>query len=365
MRQAVNEQNARLKSEGKEEIPAAGLLAIAEQLLPKLRVAEWLDRADAAKADLEELDLRDLRSVVASGEDPIVARDESTREISPALKEALVAKQEKELTLWFEDIDAAIGVGRVVRALKLSSQPPKAGVRFPTELAGKLAAAATANLTTDALPDRWVAVLEAVAFSPIRSQVVPAEKPAQVNDELLATVKRLGSLLPQVAALFGIEVDAKAQPKPLRPTRPGRPGEEAAAEARRPACPKAAGPRRPSRRPTKPPSRPPPRAAAAGREVAEAAVARTPRSRVAEVPRKSPRSPRSRSWKSPRSWRGPGRGRRSCRSRPRKLRSPRLSRPAGRRVRRRRRALARGLIAGSAPPPSRLYSRAHVRHREV
>jgi len=242
VRQAVNEQNARLKSEGKEEIPAAGLLAIAEQLLPRLRVADWLDRADAAVADLEDLDLRDLRSVVAASDDPMVARDESTRELATRLKEALVTKQDKELALWYEDIDAAVGVGRVVRALKLSSQPPKAGVRFPAESAARLAAAATGSLTADALPDRWVAVLEAVAFSPVRAHVVPSEKPSQVNDELLATVKRLGSLLPQVAALFGIEVDAKAQPKPLRPTRPTAPakGKPAPKGPRPPAAAKPA-----------------------------------------------------------------------------------------------------------------------------
>ncbi len=246
VRQAVSEQNARLKSEGKEEIPAAGLLAIAEQLQPKLRVAEWLDRADAALADLEDLDLRDLRSVVASGEDPIVARDETTREISAKLKEALVAKQDKELSLWFGDIDAAMGVGRVVRALKLSSQPPKAGVRFPTDLAGKLAAATTGNLTAEAMPDRWVAVLEAVAFSPIRALVQPTEKPTQVNDELLATVKRVGPLLPQIAALFGIDVDAKAQPKPLRPTRPGAPVKKAAPKPPTPPAAKKSAPKPPA-----------------------------------------------------------------------------------------------------------------------
>ncbi len=221
VRQAVNEQNARLKSEGKPEIPAAGLLSMAEQLLPRLRVAEWLDRADAALHDLEELDLRDLRSVVAAADDPTVARDESTRQIASQLKEALVAKQDKELALWFADIEAAIGVGRIVRALKLSSQPPKAGVRFPAELAGKLASSTTSALSVDALPDRWVAVLEAAAFSPIRSHVQPTDKPAQVNDELLATLRRIGSLLPHIAALFGVEVVAGGQsPKPLRPTRP-------------------------------------------------------------------------------------------------------------------------------------------------
>src|SRR6478752_5311141 len=221
VRQAINEQNTRLKSEGKPEIPAAGLISLAEQLLPKLRVADWLDRADAAEHDLEELDLRDLRSVVAAAEDPMVARDESTREIAARLKDGLAAKQDKELALWFADIEAAIGVGRIVRALKLSSQPPKAGVRFPADLAGSLAGAATVALSHDALPDRWVAVLEAAAFSPIRSHVQPTDKPTHVNDELLATVKRLAALLPHVAALFEVEVDPKAQPpKPLRPMRP-------------------------------------------------------------------------------------------------------------------------------------------------
>ena len=238
VRQAVSEQNARLKAEGKPEVPAGGLVAMAEQLLPRLRVAEWLDRADAAKADIDELDLRDLRSVVAAGEDPMVARDESTRELASELKAALVTKQERELALWFEDIDAAIAVGRVIRALKLSSQPPKAGVRFPVELAAKLAAATIANLSADALADRWVAVLEAAAFSPVRAQVQPTTKPTQVNDELLATVKRVGPLLPQVAALFEIEVSQGAPaPKPLRPTRPPAPKK---APPRPPAPPRAA-----------------------------------------------------------------------------------------------------------------------------
>ena len=241
VRQAVNEQNTRLRSEGKPEVPAAGLLSMAEGLLPRLRVAEWLDRADAAKADIDELDLRDLRSVVAAGEDPMVARDESTRAVATELKAALITKQESELALWFEDIDAAIGVGRIVRALKLSSQPPKAGVRFPVELAGKLATATTANLTTDALPDRWVAVLEAAAFSPVRTHVQPTAKPMQVNDELLATVKRVGPLLPQIAALFEVAISQGASaPKPLRPTRPAAPKKPARAPA--PPPPRASKP---------------------------------------------------------------------------------------------------------------------------
>jgi hypothetical protein len=253
VRQAIQEQNARLRSEGKEEIPAGGVLSMAEQLLPRLRVAEWLDRAAAAKADLEELDLRDLRSVVAAADDPMVSRDEETRALAAELKQALVTKQEKELQLWFSDIDAAIGVGRVIRALKLSSQPPKAGIRFPAELARKLSEAANASLTADAMSDRWSALLEAVAFSPVRTQVNPTARPENPGDDLVASVTRLAPLLPQIAALFGIDVKDGAQPpKPLRPTRPDKPAT------------KKAVPQPP--RPPKDKSERPPRAAPGGED---------------------------------------------------------------------------------------------------
>jgi hypothetical protein len=219
VRQRLREDNARLKSEGKPQMPEAGVLRIAEELIPRLRVADWLDRADAARRQLEHLDLRDLRSVVASADDPLVARDESTRALAAELKAALAAKQEEELSLWLADVEAALDVGRVVRALRLSSVPPKAGVPFPGALATRLAEATTAALQPTDGPDRWSAVLEAAAFSPVRTLVAPTAPAEQRSDELLATVRRLGPLLPQVAVLYEIEVPAGAAvPKPLRPT---------------------------------------------------------------------------------------------------------------------------------------------------
>jgi hypothetical protein len=251
VRQKVRDENARAKADGRPEMPEASVLKIAEDLLPRLRVAEWLDRAEAAHAQLHELDLRDLRSVVASSDDPVVARDESTRELASALKAALVTKQEQEHVLWLGDIEAALGIGRVVRALRLSSQPPKAGVPFPGELATRLAEAATASLAPSDPPDRWAAVLEAVAFSPVRTHVTPTAPPEHGSDELTATVTRLAPLLPQIAALLGVEVPANAPPpKPLRPTsRPTKPG----AQPR-----KAAGASRPPKVERGAPSKPPP-----------------------------------------------------------------------------------------------------------
>lgn len=243
VRQRIREHNTQLKAEGKPEMPEASVMRMAEELMPKLRVAEWLDRADAAKRDLAELDLKDLRSVVASAEDPIIVRDESTRSLAAELKAALASKQEQALVEWLEDITTAVDIGRVVRALKMAGEPPKAGTRLPEELAGRLAAAAAAGLTADASSERWIALVESVAFSPIRTLVTPAAAPAQVSDELRSTITRLAPAVPQIAALFGITVAPGTQmPKP--PRNPRRPERKPAAK------PAAAAPSAPSAAPS-------------------------------------------------------------------------------------------------------------------
>jgi hypothetical protein len=219
VRTRVKEENTKLKADGKPEMPESSVTKMAEDMLPKLRVADWLDRAEAAQRQMQHLDLRDLRSVVAASADPMVARDESTRVIADELKASLVIKQSEEMVNWLEDVDAALAVGRVIRALRLSSQPPKAGVMFPPQLAKRLGEAATNSLLPEDLGDRWSAVLEAAAFSPVRALVTPTVAPTTIDDELRKTTLRLGPLLPQIAALLGIEVPAGTKrPKPLRPT---------------------------------------------------------------------------------------------------------------------------------------------------
>ena len=223
VRDAVKEQNEQLKKEGKPLVPADGLISMAQELLPKLRVAEWLDKAEAAKAEIELLDLRDLRQVVGA-DDPMVVRDESTRALATELKAALKTRQEVEQTRWLEDIKSALAAPRVIRALKISSEPPKAGQPFPADLGAQLAAAASSSLSSETAPDRFCALLEAIAFSPVRGQVKLAAVPPNPNEAMLATVKRVAPLVPQIAATFGVTVAPGANsPRPLRPTRPVRP----------------------------------------------------------------------------------------------------------------------------------------------
>jgi hypothetical protein len=202
-------------------MPEQSVLQMAENLLPRLRVADWLDRAEAARKDLPELDLRDLRSVVAAANDPVIERAENCRELVAELRAGLTARADQEYQNWLQDIDAALGVGRIVRALKLAGQPPKAGAIFPDELGRRLAEATSLSLVADALPDRWIAVLEAVAFAPIRAQVTVTSKPETITPDLAKTVERLGALLPQIAASLGIAVaSTNHAPKPLRAVRP-------------------------------------------------------------------------------------------------------------------------------------------------
>jgi hypothetical protein len=88
------------------------------------------------------------------------------------------------------------------------------------EVNARLVACVNDNLVADATSDRWIIVLEALAFSPVRLAVRPARTPEKISKELLTTVARLGRALPQVAELFGIPVAADApMPRPLRPTR--------------------------------------------------------------------------------------------------------------------------------------------------
>jgi hypothetical protein len=216
VRAAIEEQNRLAVAAGKEKVPAEGLLQIAEQLLPRLRVAEWRDKAISAESIIHDIDLRDLRSIVVTA-DQLVAIDEETRALVAKMKQGLVIRQETETKNWLDDVAAATSVGRVVRALRLSSQPPKAGVPFPAPLAAQVVAATVAGLTTDAPSERWIALLEAAAFSPVHAKVLPAAVPTVISEDLTKTVTRLGPLMPQIAALFGIAVDPKARPpRPLQ-----------------------------------------------------------------------------------------------------------------------------------------------------
>jgi hypothetical protein len=223
VRQAIEKQNAERTAAGEAPIAAGPLLEMAEKLVPKVRAAEWRDRAEAAQRDLEVIDLRDLRSVVSAADSG--PRDEESRELARVLKEGLTTRVDAEHTAWLEELTATVEVGRIVRALRLSSRPPKAGSPLPPELASKLTELAGAALTADAAPERWVAVLDALAFAPVRDKVIPASLPTgDLHPDVQATIARLATRIPKIAHIFEVTPDPTApRPRPERKKRPPKP----------------------------------------------------------------------------------------------------------------------------------------------
>ena len=257
VRQAVEEQNAKAREEGGPEIKADALLAMAEELLPALKAAEWRDRAEAAVVIVDEISVRDLRSVVIGAD---TARDEEGRALAAQLREALDRRAAAERQTWVDEITSSLDEGRIVRALRISGRPPEPGVRFPADLAKRLSDASGDALAPDTTADRWAAVLEAVVASPVRRTITPKGLPAEPGEALTRSLHLAAPRIPALAALMGITPGAP----PRRPTRPGSPGAGpggASTGAPRPDRPATApgAPGRPAGRPAiPPPGRPTP-----------------------------------------------------------------------------------------------------------
>jgi hypothetical protein len=96
-------------------------LALAEQIAPSVKQATWLDRAEAAVAQLEQLSLRDLRTTVAAA----APRDEAARDLDRKLREELDRRVKKLRSHWEEQMTHALEEGRVLQALRFSAQPPE------------------------------------------------------------------------------------------------------------------------------------------------------------------------------------------------------------------------------------------------
>jgi hypothetical protein len=218
VRSALDEQNAKARAEGQPEVPTENILQVAEDLSPAARIADWLDKADAAVADVEEISLGDLRAVVSSAGD--VAREERTKEIAAQLREALDRRTVAEHEQWIGDVRLSLEHGRVVRALRLASRAPEGNQTLPDEVLASLATAAGAAMTSEIAPDRFATLLDAVAYSPVRRDVEPAGIPAEPGEALLTAVRKHAGRSPTIAKLFGVE---PPPPKSARPSRPERP----------------------------------------------------------------------------------------------------------------------------------------------
>jgi hypothetical protein len=186
------------------------LLKYAEDLNTELKTAEWLDRAEAVLNSSADVDLRDFRSVVAAADR--WARSDALKEKRSELEKQLHDRILSEHKRWLIDIGKAIHEEKSVRALNLSSHPPKPGTPLPEALSEKLIELANSALSSSASPSRWEVVLQAVAYSPIRLKVVPEGLPDKPTAELISTIRRLKNRIPEIAKLFSENGDASTRP---------------------------------------------------------------------------------------------------------------------------------------------------------
>jgi len=203
---ALARQNKAAIADGRDPIDIGPIMRIADELLPALSVAAWRDEADAALAEIDTADVREIRKVVIAGDGFL--SEASVADTQALLRTKLSARVDKDQGTWSRELREALTEGRVVRALRQSGRPVKAGVPLPLDLVEQLSSATNEALGPDEEPHRWTMVIEALAGSPIRRLITPAEKPedADTDDELLDTVERLAHRVPGIAELFGVEV---------------------------------------------------------------------------------------------------------------------------------------------------------------
>jgi hypothetical protein len=209
VRQAIEEQNAQAKAEGRPPASAEAIMAIAEGLLPLTTLAAWKDRASAAQAGGKETRLRDLRAIVTASRS--VSLDEEGRAMAKALHETLDHRVKGLSEEWLKRISTALDEGRVADAMRTSARSPEHSTRLPAEVATKLAAAASEAMTAETDPREWMTILDAVVESPVRRNVKPKGIPAEADVEVAA--RNAAGLVPALAPLLGLRIPPPPPPR--------------------------------------------------------------------------------------------------------------------------------------------------------
>ena len=202
VRQAIDAQNAAAKASGKPPASSEALLAMAEELLPGVRLADWKDRASVAQNAGKDYRLRELRAVVAASR--TLNLDEEGRALAKGLQESLDQRTTALREEWLARITNALDDGRVLQAVEASIRPPEPGTRCPAELAVRLATAAGDAMTADLAPEEWMRLLDAVVASPVRRTV----KPSGIPDDEVArqTARHAAGSVPALAKLLGLRI---------------------------------------------------------------------------------------------------------------------------------------------------------------
>lgn len=214
VRQALAEQYGAHPADAAAQANRDAVLAVAENLLPRVNLASWKDRALSAQAAGKELRLRELRAVVTSAR--TVTLDDEARTISRALQEMLEQRVRALREEWISRMEKALEAGRVADAVRVSARAPEPASRLPAELAVRLADAAGKVMTAETAAAEWIALLGAVVESPVRRNVKPQGIPE--DEQAKSAARRAAGLVPELAKLLGLRIPP---PPPRRPVSKG------------------------------------------------------------------------------------------------------------------------------------------------
>jgi len=220
VRQAIQDQNARARADGRPEVTEGPLMAMAEELRPVINLATWKDRASVARTAGKDTPLRELRSIVASAS--TVTLDEEGSEMLSSLRTSLTERVTALRERWVERITTSLDEGRVADAVRASIRPPEPSARLSAELAVRLSDAAGQAMAPDTPPADWLALLEAVVECPVRRTVKPAGLPTGADETLLVAARKAAGLVPELARLLGIPIPPPPGPRRPVPARPAR-----------------------------------------------------------------------------------------------------------------------------------------------
>ncbi|MFZ0665993.1 MAG: hypothetical protein WAM97_09565 [Acidimicrobiales bacterium] len=197
---------------------------MADELLPKMNLASWMDRAVAARAADRDCPIRELRAVVAAAS--TVNLDDEGRELQATLRKSLDQRITALRESWLGRIGKGLDEGRIVDALLAASKAPEHSMRLPAELAVRLSDAAGSAMNAEIDEEGWLKILRAVVDSPVRRTVKPVALPVGESENVRNAARNAAGSVPQLARLLGLPI-----PPPPGPRRPPRP----VGAARRPA----------------------------------------------------------------------------------------------------------------------------------
>jgi hypothetical protein len=120
------------------------------------------------------------------------------------IREHLDSKVKAMESKWIERITSALDAGKLVEALGVVTTPPDLATRCPAELAVRLADEAGKQMNADLAPADWLALLTAVAASPVRRNVVPAGIPD--DGSVRSAAMNAAGMIPSLAKLLGLRI---------------------------------------------------------------------------------------------------------------------------------------------------------------